>query len=145
MDGRKARILLTMTAADDLKDKLLDLVEVYEEIVKKTTEIEHDGPTDQGDKSSENNDDGLIKSHIVNYPHRRYYLDLKKNRRGHFLRLTMLSTSARIKLAVPAEGIRDLYTSISDLLKTWWTRPQSTTDQKGNKQFCIDLCRNCLA
>ncbi len=72
MDGRKARILLTMTAADDLKDKLKDLVEVYEDIVKKEEVEEQECPTDQGDKSSDNNEDGLIKSHIVNYPHRRY-------------------------------------------------------------------------
>ncbi|KAL5110412.1 hypothetical protein TcWFU_005544 [Taenia crassiceps] len=33
LDGRKSRILLTMTAADDLKDKILDLADVYTEIM----------------------------------------------------------------------------------------------------------------
>ncbi|VDN16958.1 unnamed protein product [Dibothriocephalus latus] len=119
-----------MSAADELKDKLKDLTEVYEEIAKKGAENQGDS-ADHGDKSSDN-EDGLIKSHIVNYPHRRYYLDLKKNRRGYFLRLTMISTSARIKLAVPAEGMRDLYNSICDLLKTWWNQAPSSEEQKGS-------------
>uniref|UniRef100_A0A183T524 Transcriptional activator protein Pur-alpha n=1 Tax=Schistocephalus solidus TaxID=70667 RepID=A0A183T524_SCHSO len=141
MDGRKARILLTMSAADDLKDKLKDLTEVYEEIAKKEAENQGDS-ADHGDKSSDN-EDGLIKSHIVNYPHRRYYLDLKKNRRGYFLRLTMISTTARIKLAVPAQGMRDLYNSICDLLKAWWNQAPSSAEQKalnlpGPKAFRID-------
>uniref|UniRef100_A0A5K3EZN1 Transcriptional activator protein Pur-alpha n=1 Tax=Mesocestoides corti TaxID=53468 RepID=A0A5K3EZN1_MESCO len=123
MDGRKSRILLTMTAADDFKDKVLDIVNIYEELVKKSEE--QPSPSNHDDK-----DDGIIKSHILNYPHRRYYLDLKRNQRGYFLRVTMLSTSARIKLAIPAEGMRELHDSICGLLKTWWNRTPSNNEKK---------------
>lgn len=112
-----------MTAADDLKDKLLDLANVYDDLMKNRPNEEQnvDNRHDRGDV--------VIKSHILNYPHRRYYLDLKENQRGHFLRLTMLSTNARVKLGIPAEGIRDLYNAVNDLLKTWWAHP--ATEQKG--------------
>ncbi|KAM7538379.1 hypothetical protein Aperf_G00000065032 [Anoplocephala perfoliata] len=115
LDGRKSRILLTMTAADDLKDKILDLANVYDDITTKDSQLPQ---KDHGIESL--NSDGVVKSHILNYPHRRYYLDLKRNNRGYFLRVTMLSSSVRIKLAIPAEGMRKLYTSICSMLKTWW-------------------------
>ncbi|VDD81663.1 unnamed protein product [Mesocestoides corti] len=130
MDGRKSRILLTMTAADDFKDKVLDIVNIYEELVKKSEE--QPSPSNHDDK-----DDGIIKSHILNYPHRRYYLDLKRNQRGYFLRVTMLSTSARIKLAIPAEGMRELHDSICGLLKTWWNRTPSNNEKKGFNLFFV--------
>lgn len=104
-----------MTAADDLKDKILDLANVYDDITTKDFQLS------QQDQATETlNSDGVVKSHILNYPHRRYYLDLKKNNRGYFLRVTMLSSSARIKLAIPAEGMRKLYSSICSMLKAWW-------------------------
>lgn len=132
MDGKKSRILLTMPAADEVKDKLKDLIEVYESIDKDAIA---DADAAVKDESAEKNKqpytDGLIKSHIVTYPHRRYYLDLKTNHRGYFLRLTMISSYARIKLAVPAQGMQDLYNTICDLLKTWWDRHSYSAEQKG--------------
>ncbi|KAM3188217.1 hypothetical protein ACTXT7_000715 [Hymenolepis weldensis] len=137
LDGRKSRILLTMTAADDLKEKIHDLANVYDEITAKESE------QPQPDQTVESvNSDGVVKSHILNYPHRRYYLDLKKNNRGYFLRITMLSSSARIKLAIPAEGMRKLYSSICSMLKTWWIPvPEKTSAEVSlppSKAFRID-------
>ncbi|TPP55898.1 Transcriptional activator protein Pur-alpha [Fasciola gigantica] len=127
IDGRKARILLTLSAAVEIRDKLKDLIEVLDDILKKNEEEEpqelkaEDGHTAPDSKNQDGTvTDELIKSHIVNYPYRRYFLDLKKNRRGHFLRLTMLSTLSRIQLAVPSQGMNDLYNAISDLLDKWW-------------------------
>ncbi len=131
-----------MTAADDLKDKLSEIVNTYEELVKQNEMRSESASPSQSEES-------VLASHILNYPHRRYYLDLKVNRRGHFLRITMLSTSSRIKLAVPAEGIRELYEAIRDLLKTWWNRPPQTVEQKRKVASAIYVnyiyCRNRLA
>lgn len=127
IDGRKARILLTLSAAVEIKDKLKDLIDVLDGVLKKNDEEEPQEPRTEENQSPPDNKnqdgtvtDELIKSHIVNYPYRRYFLDLKKNRRGHFLRLTMLSTLSRIQLAVPSQGMNDLYNAISDLLDKWW-------------------------
>lgn len=106
-----------MTAADDLKDKILDLANAYEDITTSKS-ANADASVDPSCISPQC--DGIVKSHILNYPHRRYYVDLKRNARGYFLRVTMLSTSARVKLAIPAEGMRDLYNSIYKLLGIWW-------------------------
>nr|CUU98800.1 hypothetical transcript [Hymenolepis microstoma] len=121
LDGRKSRILLTMTAADELKEQILDLANVYDEIIVKESEQPQQTVGSVGN-------DGVVKSHTLNYPHRRYYLDLKKNNRGYFLRITMISPNARIKLAIPAEGMRKLYSSICSMLKTWWVpAPEKTS------------------
>ncbi|VDQ10984.1 unnamed protein product [Trichobilharzia regenti] len=74
----------------------------------------------------------LIKSHIVNYPYRRYFLDLKRNKRGHFLRLTMLSTLNRIQLAIPSQGMTDLYNAISDMLDKWWDGSEANENKSIN-------------
>ncbi|VDN97394.1 unnamed protein product [Rodentolepis nana] len=135
IDGRKSRILLTMTAADELKEQILDLANAYDEITVKESE-----QTQQTPDSA--NTDGVVKSHTLNYPHRRYYLDLKKNNRGYFLRITMISSNARIKLAIPAEGMRKLYSSICSMLKTWWVPvPEQTSTEVSlppSKAFRID-------
>ncbi|VEL29036.1 unnamed protein product [Protopolystoma xenopodis] len=140
VDGRKSRILLTMPAAADLRDKLKDLIDVLNETEKKQESEEGVGENvaGNGEKSTENAMvDGLIKSHIVNYPNRRYYLDLKKNRRGIFLRLAMLSAYVRIQLAVPAQGMPQLLSIISDLLGKWWDG-SAHDDLKASKSLRVD-------
>ncbi|KAL7065304.1 hypothetical protein AAHC03_05068 [Spirometra sp. Aus1] len=129
-----------MSAADDLKDKLKDLTEVYEEIAKKEAENQ-EYSADHDDKSGDNNEDGLIKSHIVNYPHRRYYLDLKKNRRalnlpgpkafridnrtlyfdsvsnryGVFLRISQVWASSRTAITIPERSLNRFRDIINEL------------------------------
>ncbi|GAA53478.1 transcriptional activator protein Pur-alpha [Clonorchis sinensis] len=139
-DGRKARILLTLNAALEIKDKLKDLIDVLDGVLKKeeaSTERSEDKPEEESKFSEAANNDGLIKSHIVNYPYRRYFLDLKRNKRGHFLRLTMLSTLNRVQLAVPSQGMLDLYNAINDLLDKWWDGSEAET-QKESKSLRVD-------
>lgn len=154
-DGRKARILLTLSAALEIKNKLKDLIEVLEDITKK------EESETSGVQSEQRNDnvadvgttDGLIKSHIVNYPFRRYFLDLKRNKRGHFLRLTMLSTVNRIQLAIPSQGMVVLYDTINGLLDRWWdgsekdelkgiTLPESKSLRVDNRTLYFDSSCN---
>lgn len=135
-DGRKARILLTLNAALEIKEKLKDLIDVLDGVLKKEEEASaenHEAKPESDSKLPEPvNSDGLIKSHIVNYPYRRYFLDLKRNKRGHFLRLTMLSTLNRVQLAVPSQGMVDLYNAISDLLDKWWDGSEVETQKALN-------------
>ena len=52
---------------------------------------------------------------------RRYYVDLKENRRGRFVRVSQVSTSTNLReqIAVPApEGIAQLHTAIDELLRS---------------------------
>ncbi|CAH8528586.1 unnamed protein product [Heterobilharzia americana] len=131
-DGRKARILLTLQAAVEIKDKLKDLIDVLEEI--KASEEENSGTqnSDENKTPDSQPSNSLIKSHIVNYPYRRYFLDLKRNKRGHFLRLTMLSTLNRIQLAIPSQGMLDLYNAINDMLEKWWDGSETSENKSVN-------------
>nr|VZI49396.1 unnamed protein product [Spirometra erinaceieuropaei] len=123
MDGRKARILLTMSAADDLKDKLKDLTEVYEEIAKKEAENQ-EYSADHDDKSGDNNEDGLIKSHILHPPrnkkafridNRTLYFDSVSNRYGVFLRISQVWASSRTAITIPERSLNRFRDIINEL------------------------------
>lgn len=49
---------------------------------------------------------------------RRYYIDLRENNRGRFLRITQTSAQAgtRFSIALPAQGIKQLRDSLIELL-----------------------------
>lgn len=124
-DGRKARILLTLSAASEIRDKLKDLIQVLDDTLKKAdaeppANAEGTNADTDAKNSEPGNGDGCIKSYVVNYRLRRYFLDLKKNKRGYFLRLAMLSTTNRVQLAVPSQGMLDLYNAVNNLLEKWW-------------------------
>lgn len=137
-DGRKARILLTLQAAVEIKDKLKDLIDVLEEI-KSNDESSGAQNSDANKNTDSQPSNSLIKSHIVNYPYRRYFLDLKRNRRGHFLRLTMLSTLNRIQLAIPSQGMLDLYNAINDMLGKWWDGSEANDSKCMFRNFFLLL------
>ncbi|KAK4471988.1 hypothetical protein MN116_005366 [Schistosoma mekongi] len=129
-DGRKARILLTLQAAVEIKDKLRDLIDVLEGIKSTCKNSAQDLDEIKTPESQPAN--SLIKSHVVNYPYRRYFLDLKRNKRGHFLRLTMVSTMNRIQLAIPSQGMLDLYNAINEMLEKWWDGLEANDNKSVN-------------
>ncbi|KAF7252935.1 hypothetical protein EG68_08491 [Paragonimus skrjabini miyazakii] len=156
-DGQKARILLTLNAAIELREKLKDLIDVLDEVLKKDENESSSETKDKNENGTKTSGtapgDDLIKSHIVNFPFRRYFLDLKRNKRGHFLRLTMLSTLNRIQLAVPSEGMLDLYNAMNDLLNKWWSGskveehrdpklPESKSMRVDNRTLYFDSAHN---
>ena len=72
--GRKSRLLLAMSTAAEFRDHLTHFSELY---AKLGPPHPHNAP-----------EDGKLKSEVIIKDNRRYYLDLKENSRGRFLRVS---------------------------------------------------------
>ena len=102
--GRKSRILMTMSAATEFKNKLVEFSELHSQLgpshgnattpvssTEPSTTTPTTSPASNPAKETANNrdnpNDGLIKSDMFVKDRKRYYLDLKENQRGRFLRV----------------------------------------------------------
>lgn len=90
--GRKSRLLLSMSAAREFRDHLTSFSELYASLGKSFFCLcnlvfilmnIHLGPPNLDNFP----EDGKIKSEIIIKENRRYFLDLKENPRGRFLRV----------------------------------------------------------
>lgn len=58
-----------------------------------------------------------LRSAVISRDDRKYYLDLKENERGRFLRISMVGiNTARTQIAIPSEGVEELYKTLTDLM-----------------------------
>lgn len=72
-DGRRSQIFLALSTAAEFRDHLITFSDFYASL---------------GPPNPENvPDDGKLKSEMMIKDNRRYYLDLKENTRGRFLRV----------------------------------------------------------
>ncbi|CAJ0936141.1 unnamed protein product, partial [Mesorhabditis belari] len=108
-NNHKSRIILTMSAAVSLAEKI--------EILKAFSD---ETPDKEAEKDVE------LKSETLNYETRRYYLDLKQNSRGRFLRIaqTNAATSynarmSRSQVVIPGEGIGELLATLRELIEKY--------------------------
>ncbi len=101
--GQKSRILLSVPAAHELQEKLVKLCDALNKL------------TPHNSKSLAA--DGLIESETIVRDNRRYYLDLRENERGRFLRMSMLSMGVRVHIALPAEGMVELKNGLAELIQ----------------------------
>ncbi|XP_064602397.1 transcriptional regulator protein Pur-beta-like isoform X2 [Liolophura sinensis] len=131
--GRKNRLLLAMSTAAEFRDYLTEFSEHYASL----------------DNLPE---DGKLKTGIMVKQNRRYYLDLKENQRGRFLKVsqTLRSGGPRSQIAIPAQGMIEFRDALTDLLDEF-----GTDDQEGqgelpgsqhfrveNKKFFFDVGSN---
>lgn len=59
-----------------------------------------------------------LRSAVISRDERKYYLDLKENERGRFLRISMVGINApRTQIAVPAQGIEEFYETLTSLIE----------------------------
>ena len=108
---RKSRLLLSMSTAHEFKNHLTQFNDLYVTL----------GP--QNPESAPN--DGKFKTVVMTKDNRRYYLDLKENDRGRFLRVSIvrganifgcLSVAFRLPFGVPSDCPNwSLTTSLSPL------------------------------
>lgn len=140
--GRKSRLLLSMGAAREFRDHLTSFSELYASL----------GPPNV-DNCPE---DGKIKSEIIMKENRRYFLDLKENPRGRFLRVSQSMTHGgpRTQIAIPAQGMIEFRDALTDLLEEYGTEeladsvgfretlPDSTNFRVENKKFYFDVGQN---
>ncbi|VDD80202.1 unnamed protein product [Mesocestoides corti] len=137
LGGQKSRILMSVPAAQELRERLDKLIATLNELP----------PHNPKSLAS----DGLIESETIVRDNRRYYLDLRENERGRFLRASMLSMGVRVHIALPAEGVCDLRDALADLIKDYCSEedlaatsdlPEAKVLFAGNKTFFFDVGSN---
>lgn len=108
-DGRRSQIYLALSTASEFRDHLSTFSDYYASL---------------GPANSENlPDDGKLKSEMMVKDNRRYYLDLKENARGRFLRVSQMVSrlGPRSQIAIPAQGMIEFRDALTDLLEEFGT------------------------
>jgi len=146
--GRKSRLLLAMSSAAEFRDHLTSFSELYASL----------GPPNPDSLP----EDGKLKSEVMVKENRRYYLDLKENNRGRFLRVSQTITRGgpRSQIAIPAQGMIEFRDALTDLLEEFGTDDGEKEEGRGsgfkgelpegrhiridNKKFYFDVGQNNL-
>ena len=93
-DGRRSQIFLALSTAAEFRDQLSAFSDFYSSLGP-PSQVSHQ-PISSLYMSSTNQDtapeDGKLKSEMMIKDNRRYYLDLKENPRGRFLRVSQTIT-----------------------------------------------------
>lgn len=133
--GRKNRILMSMSIAQELCEQI--------------------------DKLSEaSNEKNAVRSTVIQRDDRKYYLDLKENDRGQFLRISMVSSNnPRTQIVIPIEGLQEIKFVLANLIDEYGNvdehgstdslpalelnqLPESKNIHVGDKNFFFDLGSN---
>lgn len=148
--GRRSRILMSLSAAVEFRTRLGEFSELHSQMGPTH------GTTDTAAAANANkrDQDRLIKSETIVKDRKRYYLDLKENQRGRFLRVSMLVSprGQRTYLAIPAQGLIEFKDHLNDLLERYGAEDEQTQqaaelpDSKSlraeNKTFYFDWGSN---
>ncbi|XP_072945845.1 transcriptional activator protein Pur-alpha isoform X2 [Epargyreus clarus] len=137
-DGRRSQIFLAMSTAAEFRDHLSSFSDYYSSL----------GPPNPDNVP----DDGKLKSEMMLKDNRRYYLDLKENSRGRFLRVSQTITRGgpRSQIALPAQGMIEFRDALTDLLDDFGTDdggfkgelPEGRHLRVDNKNFYFDIGQN---
>ncbi|XP_048486830.1 transcriptional activator protein Pur-alpha isoform X1 [Plutella xylostella] len=137
-DGRRSQIFLAMSTAAEFRDHLSSFSDYYSSL----------GPPNPDNVP----DDGKLKSEMMLKDNRRYYLDLKENSRGRFLRVSQTITRGgpRSQVALPAQGMIEFRDALTDLLDDFGTDdggykgelPEGRHLRVDNKNFYFDIGQN---
>ncbi|CAK1595640.1 unnamed protein product [Parnassius mnemosyne] len=137
-DGRRSQIFLAMSTAAEFRDYLSSFSDFYSSL----------GPPNPDNVP----DDGKLKSEMMLKDNRRYYLDLKENSRGRFLRVSQTITRGgpRSQVALPAQGMIEFRDALTDLLDDFGTDdggfkgelPEGRHLRVDNKNFYFDIGQN---
>ncbi|XP_050555222.1 transcriptional activator protein Pur-beta-B isoform X4 [Spodoptera frugiperda] len=137
-DGRRSQIFLAMSTAAEFRDHLSSFSDFYSSL----------GPPNPDNVP----DDGKLKSEMMLKDNRRYYLDLKENSRGRFLRVSQTITRGgpRSQVALPAQGMIEFRDALTDLLDDFGIDdggfkgelPEGRHLRVDNKNFYFDIGQN---
>eukprot|EP00088_Acartia_fossae_P007652 TRINITY_DN135_c0_g1_i11.p1 TRINITY_DN135_c0_g1~~TRINITY_DN135_c0_g1_i11.p1 ORF type:complete len:299 (+),score=79.47 TRINITY_DN135_c0_g1_i11:110-1006(+) len=138
-DGRRDQIFLALSTAAEFRDHLTTFSTYYDSLPPHNPE-------------TKTQDDGKLMSEIMIKDNRRYYLDLKENNRGRFLRVsqTMGRDSYRNYLAIPAKGMIEFRNALNEILDEFGSDdggfqgelPLSQHVRVGQKTFHFDAGQN---
>ena len=78
-----------------------------------------------GEQSIDN--DEQVRSAVISRDDRKYYLDLRENDRGKFLRISMVGINTpRSQIAIPAQGVQEIWETLAKLIEEF-----SNEDDRG--------------
>jgi len=137
-DGRRSQIFLALSTAGEFRDHLSAFSDFYSSL----------GPPNPDSVP----EDGKLKSEMMMKDNRRYYLDLKENSRGRFLRVSQTITRGgpRSQVAIPAQGMIEFRDALTDLLDEFNCDehaykpdlPEGRHLHVDNKNFYFDVGQN---
>lgn len=137
-DGRRAQIFMALSTAAEFRDQLSAFSDFYSSL----------GPPNP-DTAPE---DGKLKSEMMIKDNRRYYMDLKENSRGRFLRVSQTITRGgpRSQIAIPAQGLIEFRDALTDLTEEFGSEdggfqgelPEGRHCRVENKNFYFDIGQN---
>jgi len=137
-DGRRAQIFMALSTAAEFRDQLSTFSDFYSSL----------GPPN----SDSGPEDGKLKSEMMIKDNRRYYLDLKENSRGRFLRVSQTITRGgpRSQIAIPAQGLIEFRDALTDLTDEFGVEdggfqgelPEGRHCRVENKNFYFDIGQN---
>lgn len=135
--GQKSRVIMSVAVAVEILEKINAMIEICNQLA----------PHNPQNLAQ----DGKLSSDTIVHESRRYYLDLKENERGRFLRLAMLSMGVRDQIAVPAQGLTELANYLADITEEFASDaandnssdlPEPKVLFVGNKKFYFDVGSN---
>jgi hypothetical protein len=123
--GRKSRVVMTMSLAKEFKEHLSTLCTLYASLGSPTPDKLPEG--------------GQIKSEVITRGPRRYYIDLRENNRGRFLRVSQsIFNGPRFVIVIPGQGLIEFRDTISKLLDEYGVDDNGSEDLPEGKQFRVD-------
>jgi hypothetical protein len=129
-NGQRMRLILDLPDAAEFHEKLTELCEVYSNL----------GPekSHQGYESEEK-----IKSDSIFRDDKRYFLDLKENHRGRFLKVSMtLPNNDRSQIVIPAHGMVEIRDALTDILNEFGREESKPAVSKGDPENTIEMENN---
>ncbi|XP_043915401.1 purine-rich element-binding protein gamma [Protopterus annectens] len=175
---RKSKLTLSMTVAAELRDCLGDFIEHYAHLGLRSSHGQEQDPrrrhqqtSPSGSGGSEEPSLGVLKSEYIERDNRKYYLDLKENQRGRFLRIRQTLTrgpgmigyfghnlSQEQTIVLPAQGMIEFRDALVQLVEDYGDGdteerhivsqeespdlPEGTSFRVDNKRFYFDVGSN---
>ncbi|CAL9707394.1 unnamed protein product [Knipowitschia caucasica] len=141
--GNKSRLTLSMSVAVEFRDYLGDFIEHYAQLGPSNPDLVQDEPR------------RALKSEFLVRENRKYYMDLKENQRGRFLRIRQtvnrgpgLGSAQGQTIALPAQGLIEFRDALAKLIDDYGVDedpaelPEGTSLTVDNKRFFFDVGSN---
>uniref|UniRef100_A0A8C3BZC6 Purine rich element binding protein A n=1 Tax=Cairina moschata TaxID=8855 RepID=A0A8C3BZC6_CAIMO len=144
--GNKSRLTLSMSVAVEFRDYLGDFIEHYAQL----------GPSQPPELAQAADEPRrALKSEFLVRENRKYYMDLKENQRGRFLRVRQtvnrgpgLGAAQGQTIALPAQGLIEFRDALAKLIDDYGVEeepaelPEGTSLTVDNKRFFFDVGSN---
>ncbi|XP_051823157.1 purine-rich element-binding protein gamma [Antechinus flavipes] len=182
---RKSKLTLSLSVAAELKECLGDFIEHYAHLGLKAHRLEHghdrehdarrrpqpSAPSPPASVVSEEHPHSVLKTDYIERDNRKYYLDLKENQRGRFLRIRQTLTRGpggmgyfghtlgqEQTIVLPAQGMIEFRDALVQLIEDYGDSdleepqrggeeeplelPEGTSFRVDNKRFYFDVGSN---